>query len=125
MDIPQELVQDLARGNAVLFAGAGLSTAAGLPGWVDLVRPLAVAVDNPLPPDPYITSDHLLDATQYYENAKGRHALISYLQEQLDTTLHQPSPNHALLARLPVQTIFTTNYDDLIERSLQLSLIHI
>ena len=27
MDIPQELVQDLARGNAVLFAGAGLSTA--------------------------------------------------------------------------------------------------
>lgn len=119
MDIPQELVQDLARGNAVLFAGAGLSTAAGLPGWVDLVRPLAEAVDNPLPPDPYITSDHLLDATQYYENAKGRHALISYLQEQLDTTLQQPSPNHALLARLPVQTIFTTNYDDLIERSLQ------
>ena len=37
-DLPQDLVQAIAGGNAVLFIGAGLSCGAGLPGWADLGR---------------------------------------------------------------------------------------
>jgi len=32
MNIPDELVKSIARGDAVLFVGAGLSIGAGLPG---------------------------------------------------------------------------------------------
>ena len=110
----------LESGNVVAFVGAGLSMGAGLPSWIDLIRPLAETACTPLPPNQYITSDHLLDAAQYYENEYGRHALISHLQEQLDTTHVQSSPNHRLLTRLPVQAIFTTNYDDLIEQALRI-----
>lgn len=117
--VSQELREQLSKGNIVLFIGAGLSIGAGLPGWIDLIRPLAEAIGTPLPPSQYVTSDHLLDTAQYYENDRGRHALISHLREQLDTTHVQPSSNHCLLTRLPVQAIFTTNYDDLIERALQ------
>lgn len=47
MDVPQDLVQELARGNGMLFVGAGLSMAAGLPGWRDLLKPLADSVGLP------------------------------------------------------------------------------
>ena len=33
-DIPRELVEQFARGNGVIFVGAGLSMGAGLPGGV-------------------------------------------------------------------------------------------
>ena len=44
MDIPHELVEPFARGDGAVFVGAGLSIGAGLPGWADLIRPLAQAV---------------------------------------------------------------------------------
>ncbi len=39
--IPPELITAIARGNAVLFVGAGLSKGAGLPDWNDLITLLA------------------------------------------------------------------------------------
>ncbi len=118
--IAQELRQQLKRGDLILFLGAGLSIGAGLPGWGRLIRPLARAVGYRLPTeDELVTADHLLIAAQHYENQRSRYALITYLQEKLDTTGVQPTTNHHLLAKLPVKVIFTTNYDDLIERTLQ------
>jgi SIR2-like domain/NB-ARC domain len=109
MDIPDELVEQLRRHNVVLLVGAGLSAGAGLPGWGALVRPLAERVGY--------QGDDLLKAAQFYENRAGRHALISYVREQLDTTRIEPTENHALLTRLPVNIVFTTNFDDLLEQA--------
>lgn len=120
MNIPPELVNQFVRGNGVIFVGAGLSTGAGLPGWMDLIRPLARAVDARWPGDEAdLTTDHLLTAAQYYENQRGRNALIQHLRDTLDTAGIQPTSVHRLVASLPVRAIFTTNYDNLIERALQ------
>jgi hypothetical protein len=107
--IPQELNEQMSKGNVVLFVGAGLSIGAGLPGWGALIRPLAERIGY--------TEDDLLEAAQYYENRNGRHALISHLRDRLDTTGIEPTENHDLLARLPINIVFTTNFDDLLERA--------
>ncbi len=115
-----EIVDAIQRGNLVLFIGGGLSVSAGLPSWIALTQPLAAAVDYKIPSsDELITPEHLLATTQYYANQHGPNNLIQYLRDALDTYMKSPTALHYLLASLPIRTIFTTNYDDLIERSLR------
>ena len=116
----QALVDALQRGDLALFIGAGLSIGAGLPGWAKLIRPLAQAVGAPWPADERdLTAEHLLTAAQYYENQRGRNALIRHIRNALDTTSVRPTAVHRLIASSPIKVIFTTNYDDLIERALR------
>lgn len=118
--LPEELLDSLHSGDAVLFLGAGLSVGAGLPGWADLIRPFAQSVGSRWPDNENdLTTDHLLVAVQHYENQRGRHSLISYLRKELDNTGLQPTSIHRLIALLPVSTIFTTNYDHFIEQVLR------
>lgn len=81
MDIPRELVKQFARGNGVIFVGAGLSQGAGLPSWSELLSPLADSIGLP----PRLRADPLKIA-QRYENACGRQALTSHITEQTDTS---------------------------------------
>ena len=82
-DIPLELSEQMGRGNVVLFVGAGLSIGAGLPGWDELIEPLAQRIG-------YSGGD-LLKAAQFYENRMGRNALVSHLRDRLDTTTIEPN----------------------------------
>lgn len=119
-NIHRELAELVARQQLVFFVGAGLSIGAGLPGWADVVRPLASSIGVPWPDEEqYLTSDYLLGALQHYENARGRNALVFYLRDVLDTTQKKPSNVHRVLASQSIGPIFTTNYDDLIERSIR------
>lgn len=112
MDVPRELVEQFARGNGVILVGAGLSHGAGLPGWSDLLAPLAASIGVPPDTDP-------LKIAQYYEVKRGRQALVSHIIEQTDTTGKGLTDNHRRLLRLGVRTWVTTNYDDLIEQTLR------
>jgi len=112
MDLPHELVEQVARGNMVVLVGAGLSVGAGLPGWNTLLTPLADSIR--LPQD---RRADLLKVAQYYENARGRQALIAHLMQQSDTIGKMPSNNHHRLVRLGINAWVTTNYDDLIEQA--------
>lgn len=114
MDIPSELVEAIKRGNAVLFVGAGLSIGAGLPSWKALIEPLADSIKL----SDTQRSD-LLQVTQYYENTRGRQALLEYVCEKTDTTGTGPTDNHWRLAQLGIQTWITTNYDNLLEQTLR------
>jgi hypothetical protein len=114
MDIPDELVAAIASGNAVLFVGAGLSVGAGLPGWGQLIGPLADRIGLPAS-----QSGDPLQVAQFYENQRGRQALISYIHDQIDTAGKQPTANHRRLARLGIRTWLTTNFDDLLEQTLR------
>jgi hypothetical protein len=114
----QEIAQEVARGEVVLFIGAGVSTGAGLPDWSKLMRPLAQKVNYKMPPDKFLTTEHLTAAAQHYETKYGRQGLIQYLREQLDTTIRQPTCALDAIAALPAQIIFTTNYDNLVELAL-------
>jgi hypothetical protein len=99
---------------AAVFAGAGLSVPAGFVDWKALLRPLAedIGLD--------INREHdLLRVVQYSINqAGGRARVNNQLIEEFDRRL-QPTLNHELLAQLPINFFWTTNYDSLIEDSLR------
>ena len=107
----------LAAGNLAAFVGAGMSLGAGLPGWYGLIKELCSRVGYDLPPARWAASDTLIDAAQYYVNREGLHSLIAFLKDRLDTTGKGPTAAHQALARLPITTVFTANYDDLLERA--------
>jgi SLOG family protein/SIR2-like protein len=99
---------------AAVFGGAGLSVPAGFVDWKALLRPLAedIGLD--------INREHdLLRVVQYSINqAGGRARVNNQLIEEFDRRL-RPTPNHELLAQLPINFFWTTNYDSLIEDSLR------
>ncbi len=47
--------------------------------------------------------------------------LITHVRDQTDTTDKSPADNHGRLARLGIRNWITTNYDDLLEKTLELS----
>ena len=106
-----EYLGELIQGSAAVFVGAGLSIPAGYVDWRELVRPLA----NELNLDVTLETDFIALA-QFHVNANGsnRHKLHKAIIEKLSPDL-PPTRNHQLLARLPIRTWWTTNYDKMIE----------
>jgi len=102
-------------GTAAIFAGAGLSRPAGFVDWRGLLRGLA----NELNLDIDIEED-LVAIAQYHINAnnQSRDRLNQLLVEEFDK-VKSPTEAHKVLARLPIRTYWTTNYDGLIEESLK------
>src|SRR5699024_4133065 len=99
--------------NAGIFAGAGLSIPAGYVNWKSLLKPLA----DELGLDIEAETD-LISLAQFHVNDNGRHRLNQEVLDQLDKS-SAPTENHKTLARLPIETLWTTNYDKLIEKSLE------
>jgi hypothetical protein len=117
--LPTELVEAFKRGDVSLFIGAGLSMGAGLPGWIDLMRPLAQSIGSRWPTNELdLTVDHLLNTAQLYANQRSPNALISHIRDALEEIGASPTIIHSLVTSLPIRIIFTTNYDNLLERAL-------
>lgn len=114
MKIPQELVDSIVRGNAVLFVGAGFSIEAGLPGRNELLDPLAENIGLPVQ-----LRANPLRVAQHYQNKLGRQSLIRHILEQINSTDKKPTENHRRLTRLGIRTWVTTNYDILLEQTLR------
>ncbi|MEZ4735958.1 MAG: caspase family protein [Caldilineaceae bacterium] len=112
-----DLKQQLAQGNVCAFVGAGLSVGAGLPGWYDLIHELAQRSGQEMPPPQWASGDTLMRIAQTYVDQHGLNHLIRFLKDRLDTTGKQPTAAHRALAQLPLNLVFTANYDDLLERA--------
>ncbi len=107
-----EYLRAIEAGTAAVFAGAGLSMAAG---YVDWKRLLAdVVAELKLDPD----TENLVAAAQYHVNERRTRGRLNQLLIDEFTKDAEPNPNHKLLARLPIETIWTTNYDILLETAL-------
>ena len=118
--VPIELREKMAAGEVALFVGHGISEAAGLPSRPALAQALAERLGEEMAVGAHHEDGQTLaDMAELYEVARGRHALLSYLREALDTTLLQPKVVHRMIARLPVSHIFTTTYDNLLEQALR------
>jgi hypothetical protein len=115
--LPNELIEQIRRREVILFVGAGLSMNAGLPGWTDLAHFLAQDIGYHWPAPEDITTEHLLTIFQYFDNKYGRNNMVRTLRNMLQIPGVSPAAVHYLITLLPVQIIFTTNYDDLLERS--------
>jgi hypothetical protein len=107
--------KELEEENAAVFAGAGLSMAAGFVDWRGLLAPLAAELEL----DVERESD-LVALAQYHcnENQDNRSQLTKILLEEF-TDRAELTENHRVLARLPLATFWTTNYDTLIEDALR------
>ncbi|WP_230483948.1 SIR2 family protein [Sphingomonas sp. Leaf21] len=110
----ERYLAEIEAGNAALFAGAGLSAPAGFVDWRELLRDIADELDL------RIDWEHdLIAVAQFHLNkTKNRHRLNQAIIDALSST-PAPTANHRRLARLPIRTWWTTNYDGLIERALE------
>lgn len=101
-------------GDVAIFAGAGLSRAAGYVDWRALLKDMAADLKLDIDKE-----TDLIAIAQYHLNEKrSRGRLNQVIVEQLAGSA-SPTRSHGLLARLPIQTAWTTNYDQLLERSFE------
>jgi len=119
----RELLAQIEGGQAILFLGAGTSSACrardgrhGLTGH-GLAREIIAQLiggDGPFPfPDHHVPT--LMEAAEYYQSnhAGGRTALDTFIQERLKGL--QPTLGHFLIACFPWRAIVTTNYNTVVE----------
>jgi hypothetical protein len=107
--------EEIESDNAAVFAGAGLSRAAGFVDWKLLLKSVARSLDLD------VEKEHdLVALAQYYCNARlGSRGRINKLLLEKFARDAEITPNHRILARLPISTYWTTNYDRLIEKALE------
>jgi NAD-dependent SIR2 family protein deacetylase len=110
----KEYSRALDDGNAALFAGAGTSAASGMVDWRGLLREIADGLGLDVDEE----SD-LIGLAQYEHNNTGsRHRLNTAIVDEFNKRA-TPSSNHKWLAQLPIETVWTTNYDKLIENAFE------
>jgi Sir2- and TIR-associating SLOG family/SIR2-like domain len=101
-------------GDVAIFAGAGLSRAAGYVDWRSLLRDIATELKLDIDRE-----TDLIAIAQYHLNEKRhRGRLNQAIVEELAGSA-TPTRTHRILARLPISTAWTTNYDQLLERSFE------
>ncbi|PIT51281.1 SIR2 family protein [Snodgrassella communis] len=112
----KELVGELSANNLAIFAGAGLSVPAGFMDWKSLLQGLAEEINLNIDKE----ENDLVSLVQYYVNSKnGNRSKINDLILNEFSQKATLTENHKILARLPIDTFWTTNYDPMIETALE------
>ena len=114
IDIPRPLLDDIAGGRCLPFIGAGFSVNAVLPEnlemptWTGLTAILAKIAKVPSNlGGPNVASE--------YERKFGRVQLIEAIRKALHVDQSKPGEAHRTFVNLPFDTIYTTNFDLLLE----------
>lgn len=110
-----KLSQALNSGELSVFVGAGISKGAGYFDWKELLKEEAKNIKLDIEKE-----RDLPEVAQYICNAKNRATIDNLINEAFPSNL-RPNVNHVLLAKLPIDTFWTTNYDKLIEKALDLN----
>jgi len=107
----KKFVEHLFEGDAAVFAGAGFSAPAGFVNWSELLSEIAEELGLDIEQE-----TDLITLAQYHHTQKGRqkinHKIVAEFSEQA-----RESENHRILARMPITTVWTTNYDRVIENA--------
>ena len=101
-------------GDAALFIGAGMSRHTGFVDWRGLLREIAKDLNLDIDRE----SD-LVAVAQYHVNRERTRSRLNEALLHEFTKTAQISENHRILARLPVSSIWTTNYDALLEDAIK------
>lgn len=105
-------VEDISAGSAAIFAGAGLSIPAGFVSWKELIKDIAYELGLDVEKE-----TDLVAIAQFHVNEKrtrntiNRKIINEFSNQAIETE------NHKIIARLPIKTVWTTNYDEIIENS--------
>ena len=110
----KDFVRDLYDGNVAIFAGAGMSKPAGFVNWKELLTDIATELNLDIEKE----SDLISLAQFHVTENNNRHKINQKIIDEF-TEGSSPTENHEILSRLPITTFWTTNYDILIEKSLE------
>ena len=115
----EELADAIKRRRAILFVGAGVSMAVGLPSWQTLIDYLLKELE--LDPDVIEeTSNGYQMLAEFYRLKQGSiGALRSWLDRNWKVACDRVSNSrlHKLIVELEFPAIYTTNYDTFVERA--------
>lgn len=109
-----QYVKDIKGHSAAVFVGAGFSKSAGYVDWKNLLRKIAEELELDIEKE-----FDLVSLAQYHYNTNGNRNTISNLIIDEFSKEKEISENHKILARLPILTYWTTNYDSLLEDALK------
>lgn len=120
--IPPELIAMLQDRRVIPFIGAGFSSSMGLPGWEHLLERVASEVDDSLAYSQVrdMCNGDVLQIAEYLFLKADKN--IGPLRQGLSTLLHPTaspltSTVHVELVNLGAPRVYTTNFDNLIERA--------
>jgi len=110
----RDVIKELESGSLAIFAGAGLSVDAGHVNWKQLLKDITedLGLD-------YHTERDLIAIAQYNTNKIGNRSMINRkIIDEFNRDIKH-TENHSIISRLPIYSYWTTNYDNLIEKSLE------
>lgn len=108
----RDFSKEVLKSSAALFVGSGFSRPAGYIDWKGILK--EAALDIGLDVD---KEDDLISLAEYYVTNKKNRAKIDSAISEYFATDFEPTENHRLLASLPIASYWTTNYDQLLERT--------
>ena len=113
-EFEKEYIHAIQQGTAAIFAGAGLGKSAGYADWKNLLRSIANQIDLDVDKE-----TDLIEVAQFYKNERGSRGNIN--SKILNEFSKEPANTKvaALLASIPIDTYWTTNYDSLLEDELR------
>lgn len=113
----RKYVDALRENRATVFVGAGLSRRANYPDWRALLESLANELGISLEHEP-----DLVGVAQWAINRdrNDRRRIAQLIKDSFPDSRDVPPP-HRVLSRLPIKTLWTTNYDRLLERAWELA----
>jgi len=122
IDLPEDLVAQVATGNCVAFVGAGLSRSSGLPDWKALLRDMitwarlrGVVWQDEKDLTSEIEGGNLLLVAEELRERLGKESFQKFIADTFRRPDLKPNDTHLTLATLPFAAVFTTNYDRLLE----------
>lgn len=123
VEIPDELIEQIYRGNTILFVGAGLSAGAGLPRWHELMcQMIDWAEKNNIELDEYkeeflklIEEREFLLVAEELRDSMGNGFFEKFMRSIFRDNTKRPSLAHTILPEIPFAALLTTNYDVLLE----------
>lgn len=113
MSFVNKYVNEIKNKNAAIFIGAGFSKGAGYVDWKELLRGVAEELELDVDKE-----TDLVSLAQYSYNKNQNRGIINDLIFEEFSKEKNITENHKILARLPIFTFWTTNYDSLIENAL-------
>jgi hypothetical protein len=121
-NLPEGLLDAVAKGTCVAFVGSGLSIPAGMPSWAQLLEQFIAegerqrVIDNATGAQlrGMVADNRLLEVAEHARIQLGKYHFGQVLRRNYAASAG-PTKNHELLVDTPYRAIITTNYDKLLE----------
>ncbi|RCH56288.1 SIR2 family protein [Mucilaginibacter hurinus] len=112
---------ELAAGNAAYFIGAGISVNSNLPTWINLIKPFTdkIGISDLSGKDMPLMAQYVIN-----DEAGNRGPFINGISRKLRRSF-TPNAYHEYIANTNLKTIWTTNYDDLLEKAFSNAIIDV